>query len=191
MKTNTDKLSPEILELRRRVEEKANIVPMTPTDFSRLSALVMEKTGDLLSATTLKRIWSYIQGAETVRLATLNILSNYLGYERWNDFVSEVNNEGQSDYLLNKSIRADELEVGDIIALEWLPNRRIEVRYKGAELFEVIKAENSKVSVGDTFECGFMLLNEPLYVTNLVHEGEVPVAFVMGNKDGLTKVEKL
>ncbi|MBO5975233.1 MAG: hypothetical protein J6P95_05920 [Paludibacteraceae bacterium] len=35
------------------------------------------------------------------------------------------------------------------------------------------------------------VINEPLYITNLVQGKKPPVDFVAGNKDGLTQIEHL
>ena len=52
----------------------------------------------------------------------------------------------------------------------------------------VEKAENSKLKVGNTFSCSLFILGEPLYLNDLVQENNPPVAFVVGNKDGLVEL---
>ena len=44
---------------------------------------------------------------------------------------------------------------------------------------------NSKLSVGDTFECVLFIEGEPLYLNNLVHEGNPPIAYQIGSKSGV------
>lgn len=190
-KTNQDKSSPEIIELKKRIESKSKVTLRTPADFTFLAGLIADETSEILSPTTLKRLWGYIEGADTTRLSTLNILSKYIGFQHWEDFLTSLGDDSQSNFLLNGGINVKDLKPDDMVAVEWLPNRRIVVRYLSDEKFEVISAENSKVKAGDTFECGFFILHEPLYVANLVHDNNEPVAFVMGTKDGLTKIKKV
>ena len=71
----------------------------------------------------------------------------------------------------------------------WMPDRRCTFRYLGDQQFEVEEAENSKLKVGNTFYCSLFILGEPLYLNDLVQGNEPPVAFVVGNKDGLCELE--
>ena len=48
-----------------------------------------------------------------------------------------------------------------------------------------MEAENTKLSVGDTFMCDIFIDGEPLYLSNLVHEGRPPMVYVAGKKDGI------
>lgn len=190
-KKSYKKSSPEIEALRTKIEEKTNIKARTPADFAKLATTITAKTNENISPTTLKRLWGYIEGSETTRLCTLNILSNYLGFKHWEDFEYRVKSAAQSEAILKGGLKTDDLNIGDKIEINWNPDRKITVEYHGDQKFQVIKAENSKVSEGDTFVCSFFFLNEPLYVDKLVHKGSAPVSFVMGAKDGLTKIEKL
>ncbi|MCQ2192545.1 MAG: hypothetical protein MJZ23_06750 [Paludibacteraceae bacterium] len=190
-KTNQDKSSPEIVELRKRIELKSTVTLRTPADFIDLSELIADETGEILSPTTLKRLWGYIEGAGTTRLSTLNILSKYIGFSHWEEFQESLGDDSQSSILPNGGLDVKDLEPNDLIAIEWLPNRKLVVRYCKGLLFEVVSAENSKVKVGDTFECSIFILHEPLYVANLIHGNNEPVPFVMGAKDGLTKIKKI
>jgi hypothetical protein len=44
--------------------------------------------------------------------------------------------------------------------------------------------------VGDTFLCGLIIEGEPLYLDELQHNNEPPVAYVCGKKGGV-RFEKL
>ena len=48
----------------------------------------------------------------------------------------------------------------------------------------------SKLKVGNTFSCGIFIIGEPLYLNDLVQGDNAPVAFVVGNKDGLVELTK-
>lgn len=190
-KTNYNKKSPEVKQLINAIELKANMKVRTPSDFTYLAGLISGKTGEMLSPTTLKRLWGYIEGADVTRQSTLNILSKYIGFSQWTDFLKSFEKEGQSFELTQGSILAEDLKDSDLVEIKWLPNRRIVVKYLNNFKFEVVEAINSKVSVGDTFYCRFFILNEPLYVDNFIHNNSMPVAFIMGAKDGLTSITKL
>ena len=73
--------SPEILELRHRIENSVNRKIQTPADFDFLRGIIWDRTHEQISASTLKRIWGYIDGVDETRNSTLKILARSLGYE--------------------------------------------------------------------------------------------------------------
>ena len=185
-----NKTSPEIATLKKRIEESLNRRMKTPTDFIFLSGAVFERTRETISPTTLKRLWGYIEGADQTRNSTLKNLSQFLGYSNWDDFVSDLEKESDSDKVVSPHIDTDELSVGDRVTVSWMPNRRCTFRHLGNHQFVVEEAENSKLKVGNTFYCGLFILGEPLYLTHLVQENNPPVDFVVGNSGGLCELEK-
>ena len=75
------KTSPEITELKKRIETSVKRKMKTPTDFIFLSGAVFERTRETMSPTTLKRLWGYIEGADQTRNSTLEILARFLGFD--------------------------------------------------------------------------------------------------------------
>ena len=81
--------------------------------------------------------------------------------------------------------------MGDCLEIAWLPNRRCLLRYTGGNSWLVVEAENSKLKVGNTFQCSMFIQGKPLYIDELVQGNNPPVAFVIGNKRGLTLLNKI
>lgn len=185
-----EKTSPEITELKNRIEMSIKRKMKTPTDFIFLSGAVFERTRETMSPTTLKRLWGYIDGADKTRNSTLEILSRFLGFANWDEFVENISLEGNSNAVLSPHIKASELKKGDFVKVSWMPNRRCTFRYLGKEQFIVETAENSKLKVGDTFYCSLFILGEPLYLSRLVQGNNPPIDFVVGNKGGLCELKK-
>ena len=186
--TDMQKTSPEILELRKRIEDDVKRNMKTPADFIFLSGAIWERTHETMSPTTLKRLWGYIDGADTTRNCTLNILSKFLGFNDWDDFLANIGQDNGSDYVKSQHLKVEDLAVGDHVSVSWKPNRRCTFRYLGDYRFIVEKSENSKLKVGNTFSCGLFILGEPLYLNDLVQDNNPPVAFVVGNKDGICEI---
>lgn len=184
------KTSPEISELKKRIEKSIKRKMKTPTDFIFLSGAVFERTRETMSPTTLKRLWGYIEGADQTRNSTLKILSRFLGYDNWEDFVEDIGKGSGSDEVLSPHIAVADLSVGDCVKVSWKPDRRCTFRYLGEQKFVVESAENSKLKVGNTFCCSLFILGEPLYLTRLVQGDNPPLDFVVGNCDGLCELEK-
>ena len=185
---------PEILQLRRDIEMSVQRNINTPSDFEFLSGVIWERTKTAISTSTLKRLWGYIDGADSTRQCTLELLSKTLGYKNWKAYTEHLENSGpdQSDFLANaKHISSDNLTIGDTIELKWMPNRKCVIRYLGNYKFTIDKAENTKLNEGDTFCCRFFIAGQPLYIDNLIHNNEMPTAYVIGKRDGLISVEKI
>jgi len=65
-------------------------------DFEKLSSAIEDKTGIVLSVTTLKRIWGKVKYNHSPTLTTLNTLAKFLDFEDWRSFTNTIkNNEKQ------------------------------------------------------------------------------------------------
>lgn len=61
----------------------------TSKDFEALSHSVFLKTRQMVSATTLKRVWGYLAEPVSPRVATLSILAQYVGCRDWDDYIDQ------------------------------------------------------------------------------------------------------
>ena len=183
---------PEIYELRLRIEASIKRKIETPADFDFLRGIIWERTHEQISTSTLKRLWGYVDGVDNARNSTLNVLSKALGYENWDAFILKLKSENvdNSDLVMSESVSSGDLKIGDMLMIAWQPNRVCVLKYLGDNKFEVMKSQNSKLKVGDTFRCGLFILGEPVYINDLRQNngtGE-PKLFVIGNKSGLVKL---
>lgn len=184
---NRRNMQEEFKKLCAAVEHEAGTSMQTPTDFEWLSEKVEARTREHLSASTLMRLWGYRQGV-TPRRATLDVLARYLGYADYVTFGSWTPadaDDPQSDGVLARHLRRDELKAGEQVELTWLPDRRCVVELRRDGRFEVLEAEATKLCVGDTFNCELFIEGEPLYLSQLIHEGQQPMVYVVGKKDGI------
>ena len=182
------KTSPEITELKQQIEESVGRKMKTSNDFTFLSGAIWERTHENISTSTLKRLWGYVDGPDTTRNSTLEILSKFLGFKGLDGFLEHIGQDNGSDQVTKQHIKTDDLKVGDLVSVSWKPNRRCTFRYLGDYRFIVEQAENSKLKTGNTFRCALFILGEPLYLNDLVQGDNPPVAFVVGNKDGLCEL---
>jgi len=173
--------------LIQAVESEIGKQMKTPADFDRLAERVETRTRERISASTLMRLWGYRSGV-TTRETTLDILARYLGHT---DFISFCTNSAkdaagsQSDEILSKHLYTSELQVGQSLVLTWHPNRRCLIRLCQDNVFEIIEAENTKLSVGDTFHCDIFIEGETLYLSHLIHEGHPPTLYAAGKMGGI------
>lgn len=173
--------------LRARVESSANIAATTPMQFGRLSESIRRRTGVLLSPTTLKRMWGYIDEPVTPRLSTLDVLARFCGWNDYKDFVAGNIPEIESGNISTRSIRAGEdILTGGRVRLFWAPARMCEIEYEGDSGWVVIDSEGTRLKPGDRFLCPLIISGEPLYIDNLVKEGNRGGIYVCGRRAGIT-----
>ena len=73
--------------LKEKVEERLGKQPRVHGDFVYLADIIHAERHELISPTTLKRMWGYLkQETPTPQTRTLNILSDMLGFKDYKDF---------------------------------------------------------------------------------------------------------
>ena len=186
-----NKYAPEIATLRMDIEHEVKRKIRTPYDFEFLAGAIWERLHENISPTTLKRLWGYIDGADTTRRTTLCLLSHFLGFADWEAYLASLatRTDIESAAFEGEGIHINDLQPGDKIEVTWLPNRRCVFRYEGNAHFTVEEAENAKLHVGDTFDTAAFLIGQPMYLDNLCHADQSPTAdnisYVAGSKHGL------
>ena len=179
---------PLIQQLKDSIEQMINRKMYTPKDFDFLSEKIFSRLNIMVSATTLKRLWGYLNEGNVPRKSTLSILAQFIGYRDWDSFIEAAGHENadsQSNLILSRRLSSFALMKGDIIQLNWLPNRICKIMYLGNCMYEVINSENAKLQSGDTFHCSIFIEGEPLYIDNLTHGTYQNIAYVAGKKDGI------
>lgn len=173
--------------LKQHIEQTIGQLVTTPKEFTQLAEKIFNRIHVQISPTTLKRIWGYLDEPVAPRLSTLNFLAQFLGYSNLISFCESTNGqlEPQSHLIINRMISTGQLPRYAHIRLTWAPQRVCEIVHKGDGKFSVIHSEKTKLQVGDTFECKLFIEKEPLYLYNLVHQGQEIPAYVAGKKDGV------
>lgn len=174
--------------LRAKVERTAGFTPKSPKDFTRLEREIFAATRELISTSTLKRFWGYNGEKYAVKpfRGTLNILSNYIGLISWDVFCSITTDNGiSSNYINSEILSTRTLQAGDVIRLQWRPDRCVSIRYDGLDMFTVTESKNSKLQPGDTFICPIFVKGEVLYLTHLVSNGNPPTNYACGKDGGI------
>lgn len=178
------------LTLISKVEHMVGRKLSSQRDFVWMSELILSRTKESVSPTTLRRLWGYSHEGVQPRRFTLDVLSRFLLFSDFDDFCGSAHNEEvQSDLSFGNAVQASDLEEGELLRLTWQPDRVCVVRHLGNGQFEIAEARNTKLSVGDTFTCQLFINHEPVYLNNLIHNGEGPYRYVAGKQTGIV-VEK-
>lgn len=164
----------------------------TSKDFEYLSQKIFEKTNMLVSVSTLKRIFGYVNNVGVARENTLDILCQFVGYKDWGTFVANGDDSTriESNPLMATRLDAMDMYEDERITVLWRPNRRCVFRYLGDCHFVVEESVNSKLSAGDTFVCRLFIEDEPLYLEDLVMGGKENLTYVCGRIDGIRFIKE-
>lgn len=178
----------DIRLLTRCVEISVRREIKTPRDFTFLRECIFARVRTYLSESTLKRVWGYLPRTEA-RTHTLDVLSSFLGYTSWAEFVTrmaESDGACASSPVLGRHLCVGEdMKPGDRLLLVWQPGRRCAITYLGDGRFVVTESENTRLRPGDTFGCAFIIEGEPLYLDRLSQAGRQPVSYVCGKISGI------
>lgn len=179
---------PEIEELKLLVEEKYGRALNTTTDFEEFSWKVERVTGHPLSASTLKRMWGYVNDSHKPRIFTLDILACYLGHKNFTEFVEWLKTSPRynSSFFDAAQLISSKMVPGAVVEIGWSPNRLVRMTYLGESRYEVIEARNSKIRVGDRLLTGCFIKGQPLYLPYIERDGGTTPPFVAGRNGGLT-----
>lgn len=173
--------------LKQKIEEVYHHEISTPRDFLWLSQQI-KLMGVEVSPTTLKRFWGYIPETVTPRTATLDALSQLLGYSSIAHFVSSASDdeESASAPVLGAAVHPiTDMDVNERILLTWQPGRKCLIRHLGGGQFVVENSENTRLLAGNTFNCEIIIEGEPLYLDNLVQASRQPSGYVCGKRNGI------
>ena len=186
-------MSPELQSLRRDIEQCMGVALQSPADFEQLIQQIWNKQHRVLSLSTIKRIWGYVESSGVPRLSTLNTLSQFLDYADWNAYLValEQRKESESGMFMGEGVRVSELQVGECIEVTWQPNRHCVFRYMGDNQFVVEDAKNAKLQEGNTFQAASFKVGQPLDLDNRLLADGTRTSNLAGKRHGLTSVTTL
>ena len=185
--TNTN--NPQVASLCRAFERALGVRPRAGADFQQLSERLHSLTGQLVSATTLKRIWGYNTdkgGAYQPSLFSLNVLSRAMGFRDFEDFLPTDEQEVQSAKFFGESLRSDSLAPGTRLRLRWRPDRMCMLRHTANNTFVVEESLNGRLTQGDVVELPALTQSAPALMTAVRREGCEVFSYLCGAASGVT-----
>ena len=182
---------PELQYLLELVEKQYGRKLSTTTDFESLSVIIEKATGDLLSSSTLKRLYGYVSLNTVPRKTTLDILSRFIGNRDYETFRISLSNDPQfsSRFFSAQTVTTSELKAGDRLRIGWPANRIVTLNYLGDDLFEVETSVNASLVKGDRFRQVSFMKGYPLYLSRILRDGDYTPAYVAGMNSGLNLIE--
>lgn len=140
----------------------------------------------------MKRLLGFIKDEHMPRMSTLDIVAQYMGYDCWVTLANIDNTIYSSSFSTSvRELRIDKLVNGTRVRFEYKPDRVLIIRYTGNHHFVVEHSENSKLLIGDELELWHMMRRYPLYVDNVVRDGEDLGSFTAVKAGGITAFKVL
>ncbi len=185
------KIVPELNYLLAEVEKHYGRRLSTSADFEALSVVVEHESGEMISSSTLKRLWGYVNLKPTPRISTLNVLSRYIGKRDFCEFRQSILDDAHyvSRFFQVKKVCSADLDKGAEVVIGWAPNRLVTLRYDGDSSYTVIRSENSKLAEGDRFRTESFMIGYPLYIPRILRDGEYTLSYIAGAQEGLNRAD--
>lgn len=184
------------LLLKSLTEERFGQTLNTPTDFNRLSIRIAEVTGESISLSTLKRFWGYVPSPHTPSVTVLSILARYNGFSDWNSFEQKIDNPEanvtvtvDSDFLTTGQILSSSVGIGDIIIVEWEPDKGCTLQCIAAGRYRIIQSRNIKLQVDDTISAAIFCIGLPFFATDIIRKGKTIPAYTGARSCGVKSIK--
>lgn len=178
--------SPELQFLKDEVARTFGSRLETATDFDALSVSIEARIGSLISVSTLKRLWGYVQPQARPRMSTLDLLAQYTGRDTYAALCRDLLDT--SAFISAERVDAASLGPGTELQLSWMPDRTVRIEALGDKRFRVLDPGRSKLREGDEFEAGAILKGHPLYIDCILRNGSTLPPYVAGRSGGLTEI---
>lgn len=177
----------EIRELCHLMAQKAQREILHSSDFEYLSQCIFDVQSEMVSVSTLKRLYGYVNTESTPRRSTLDVLCRYVGYDDWHSFIHRGDNDDaiESNPIYGHFLASRDLIVGETVIVTWQPGRRCRFRYLGNEMFVIEESVQSKLKPGMTFRCLHFISGEPLYLDDLTTISSETFTYVCGRNNGI------
>lgn len=190
MTNSINHYSPADLDsLRIAIEKYIDRRIVTPADFDFLADAVRSSVRQSVSATTLKRLWGYIN--DTGReyrpgRYTLCTLARFIGFRDFEDFLNGTPaREIQSREFFGDILDSSSLPEGALIEISWSPGRVCTLRHIQENSFTVVSSVNSKLRADDIVNCESIVQLAPLFFSSVRRANEPPMTYIAGARTGI------
>ncbi|MDE5791105.1 MAG: hypothetical protein K2H96_07760 [Muribaculaceae bacterium] len=187
MKDNNKIEAGDLNRLKKDVERYISRVLHSPVDYIYLSERLQNEGHGYISPTTLKRVWGYISDKGknyTPSSYTLKTLCKLIGFNDISEYCSE-SVEIQSKEYKGEYIETLSLPEDTEITILWQPNRKVKLRHIGAESFEVVENENSRLRIGDNVQCSSLTQHAPAFF-RVSRDSNKPFSYIAGSAQGIS-----
>ena len=172
-------------EIRAEIERVFGQSLKYPADCQRLALSIRNSINETIGVTTLKRLFGFVSDVNEPRAYTLDILAKYCGYGDYEEMKRGVAGQGDSDFEKEPDINASSLAPGSVVGFEYLPDRKVRLRYLGDSKFEVLESQNGSLKARDIVSVANFIENSPLVVSSVMRNGVDLGRYTAGKVSGI------
>lgn len=173
----------------KQIEQKFNKEIRYPSDCEALAGDIYRITKNSISTSTLKRIFGFIEGSKEPRLYTLDVLAKYLGYNNWDNYIENLVNIDNSDFVVIDQLEIEHIKPNTKIELRYAPESFILLNYEGDFQFTIIESENSKLIKGDHLRIFNVIKNYPLIINSVIRNNINLGSYKAAKISGITDIQ--
>ena len=148
-------------------------------------------TGEHVGLNTIKRIVGILDYEGAHRPVIMNIIAKYLGYDSWSMLESVLKDKisGFSDD--SSIVEIASLADGQLIELEWNPDRKVVLRHDHGKSLTVMSSRNSKLLAGDILTLSQIAPGFPLYASEVVRDNISLGNYTAAAEEGIKSITLL
>jgi hypothetical protein len=177
--------------IKKRIEEKSGLRIRSSRDCELLASKIVSESNCRLSASTLRRLFGFVKGTKEVRIHTLDVISNYLGYPTWDELIETFNKDKSSSPKIITKIISSKLKKGEKYQYLCKPEIEVTLEYLGKSKFKVLSAKNSQLLPDDIFTASVLTLHHPLFILEVERDGKTLGKTIEAKVSGVTSIKKL
>lgn len=152
---------------------------------------IVSESNCRLSPSTIRRLFGFIKGTKEVRIHTLDVISNYLGYTTWDDLIETLNQEGSIKSKVITELKLSSLKAGDKYCYTYKPDAEVSFECMGKSKFKVIEAKNGQLKKGDIFIANLISLHYPFFIQEVEQNGKSTGQIIEGKISGILSIVKV
>ncbi|MBS1623418.1 MAG: hypothetical protein JST83_05325 [Bacteroidetes bacterium] len=176
--------------IREKIQKKYGQSIRYPKDCHALAEDISKVCKAKISASTLKRLYGFVQGATNEpRLYTLDLISEYLGYRGWEHLLTDLTPETKVESHKIERLNAAQVKKGQVVAILYEPGKKLELR-KTDEGFLVLSSNDRKLIPDDLVTFRTLELHIPATFDSLVRKGTSQGKIQVATVSGVTGIRK-
>lgn len=175
--------------IKKKIESQFGQPIRYSKDCDALAAEISRVTNHMLSGSTLKRLMGFVKGINNPRMYTMDVISEYLGYDSFDDLIQEFNTNPSSEQNIINELTVDDISVEDTIKFEYDPDIKITLKYINHSTFEVLESLNPNLQVNDIIQFEHIVKSYPLFIKDVVRNKKHLGKYIAGKVSGITSIK--
>jgi len=177
--------------LKDRIQKKYGHKIKYPKDCCGLSEHIRSVCKCYISPSTLKRLFGFVEGTETLRPTTKDAIANYLNFESWIQLQDNLIGRKVSRKPVVERLNTSDVETGQVIRVAFGRMSFVKMLAVSKKRFLVLEQCKTRVDLEDELEFSEIKLDYPLLVTLIKRSGTKVKDIVLGELTGVTEIELL